>query len=157
MSEKVNKAIEITYQAAGAQSGLSDVTMVIYDETHTLDGVNFPDVTMTEIGSTGRYYGSFTPDAEGEWTIMIDSATKPGKVVKHYTVVGHDVDSIGDAIGAQNDISTADVAGELATYDASTKAELDTAESNIRGGSETLETIKTAIDGLPQVAPPMIG
>jgi hypothetical protein len=157
MSHKVNKQIEVTYQAAGAQSGLTDVTMVIYDETHSLDGVNFPDVTMTEIGSTGRYYGTFTPDAEGEWNVLIDSATVPGKVVKQYTVVAHDVDSVGDAVGGLNNLSSADVAGELATYDAPTKAELDTAESNIRGGSETLETVKNAIDALPQTAPPMVG
>lgn len=130
MSEKVNKAIEVTYQAAGATTGLSDVVMSIYDETHALDGVNFPDVTLTEIGATGRYYGSFTPDAEGEWTVMIDSATKPGKVVRHFSVVGHDIDSVGDAVAvtdgkvdALNDLSASDVAGELATYDAATGAE----------------------------------
>lgn len=125
MSNKVSVPIEVTYQAAGGTVGLLDVTMVIYDESHALDGVNFPDVTMTEIGSTGRYYGSFTPDAEGVWNILIDSATKPGKVVRQFDVVGHDVDSIGDAVGSLNDVSTADIAGELATYDAPTKAELD--------------------------------
>jgi hypothetical protein len=158
MSHKVNKQIEVTYQAAGAQSGLTDVTMVIYDETHSLDGVNFPDVTMTEIGSSGRYYGAFTPDAEGEWNVLINSATAPGKVVKHYNIIAHDVDSVGDAVGGLNDLSSSDVAGELATYDAPTKAELDTAESNIRGtDADTLKSISDQIDALPQTAPPMVG
>lgn len=157
MSHKINTLIEVTYQANGSQSGLTDVTMVIYDETHSLDGTNFPDVVMTEIGSTGRYYGSFTPDAEGKWNVLINSATAPGKVVKQFDVVGHDIDSVGDAVAGLNDVSTSDIAGELATYDAPTKAELDTAESNIRGGTETLETIKTAINALPQSALPMIG
>ncbi len=155
---KVNEAIEVTYQAAGAQSGLTDVIMKIYDETHSLDGVNFPDVTMTEIGSSGRYYGSFTPDAEGQWTILIDSATIPGKVVRKYDVVAHNIDSIGDAVDALNDISTTEVATELETYDAAKKAELDTAETNIRGAdSDTLKTISDQIDALPQSSPPMIG
>jgi hypothetical protein len=185
MAHKINQAIEVTYQAAGAQSGLSDVQMDVYDETHVVDAPK--GGTMTEIGSTGRYYKSFTPDAEGEWTVMINSATAPGKVVKKYSVKGHDVNSVGDAVAALNDvsssdidtalatydgptkaemdsglaalndISSSDVATELATYDAPTKAELDSAESNIRGGNETLETIKTAIDGLPQSAAPMVG
>lgn len=95
---KTNQAIEVTYQAAAATTGLVDVTMVIYDEGHALDGVGFPDVVLTEIGVTGRYYGAFTPDAEGEWTILIDSITKPGKIVKKYSVTAHNIDSVGDDI-----------------------------------------------------------
>lgn len=118
---KINKAIEVTYQAVKATSGLTDVTMVIYDELHALDGVDFPDVIMAEIGSTGRYYGSFIPDAEGEWNVLIDSATKSGKVVKKFTVVGHDVDSIGDSVNALNNVSTSEINAEvdtsLADYD----------------------------------------
>lgn len=96
---KANQAIEVTYQAAAAATGLADVTMVIYDEGHALDGVNFPDVVLTEIGVTGRYYGAFTPDAEGEWNILIDSVTKPGNIVKKYSVIAHNIDSVGDALG----------------------------------------------------------
>ena len=126
---KVGESIDVTYQATKATSGLTDVNMEIYDQTRVLDGVNFPDVTMTEIGSTGRYYGAFTPDAEGIWTVMIDSATKSGKVVKTYAVTAHNIDSIGDAIAALNDLSAAEINVELAsvltTYDAPTKTELD--------------------------------
>jgi hypothetical protein len=138
MSYKVNKAIEVTYQAAGAANGLVDVTMVIFDETHTDIAAN---VTMTEIGSTGRYYGSFTPDAEGEWQVHINSVATPGKVIKQFTVVAHDVDSVGDDIAtvdtvvdaikvvtdvesgvkadvaALNDLSTSDVDARLTAYD----------------------------------------
>jgi len=156
MSEKINKAIEVIYQAVGAATGLVDVKMDVYDEAHAEDAAK-SIAAMTEIGSTGRYYASFTPDAEGDWQVQIDSITAPGKVVKHYTVVAHDIDSVGDAIDGQNDISTGDIAGELATYDAPTKAELDLTESNIRGGSETLETIKTAVDAVVYVSPPIVG
>jgi hypothetical protein len=155
MANKVNVEVEVSYQAVGAQSGLSDVQMDVYDEGHAIDATK--SGVMTEIGSTGRYYKTFTPDAEGEWTVMIDSVTAPGKVVKHYSVKGHDVNSVGDAVTGLNNLSSSDVATELATYDAPTKAELDSAEGNIRGGSETLETIKTAIDGLPQSAAAMVG
>ncbi len=89
---------------------------------------------------------------------MIDSATIPGKVVRKYDVVAHNIDSIGDAVDALNDISTTEVATELETYDAAKKAELDTAETNIRGAdSDTLKTISDQIDALPQSSPPMIG
>lgn len=158
MANKVNDVIEVTYQAAGATSGLTDVTMVIYDEGHALDAINYPDVVLTEIGSTGRYYGSFTPDTIGNWTVLIDSATTPGKVVKKYKVGNHSENSIGALIEALNDLSSADVSAVLAAYDGPTKAELDTAESNIRGvDNDTLKSISDQIDGLPSSAPPMLG
>ncbi len=158
MANKVGDPVEVTYQASGATTGLSDVTMVIYDETHSLDGVNFPDVIMTEIGSTGRYYGSFTPDVAGNWTILMNSATTPGKVVKKYRVGSHNENSVGALIEALNDLSSADVTAVLAAYDGPTKAELDIAESNIRGvDSDTLKTISDQIDGLPSSSPPMVG
>ena len=177
MSEKLNKVIEVIYQAAGATTGLVDVKMDVYDEAH-IEDVAKGVAAMTEVGTTGRYYASFTPYAEGEWTVLIDSIVAPGKVVKHYTVVAHDVDSVGDDVAtvdgkvvttiadvatvdgkvtALNDIAPADVATELATYDAPTKAELDSAEASIKGGRETLETIKTAVDGISYVSPPMVG
>lgn len=183
---KVNKVIEVSYQAAGSQSGLTDVQMDVYDEAHAIDAPK--GGVMTEIGSTGRYYAAFTPDAEGEWTVMIDSVTAPGKIVKHYKVGARDVDSVGDDIStvdgkvdALNDLSSSDVDSALASYDAATGAEVATvdgkidalndiaasdvtggttvssAESNIRGGSETLETVKTAVDAIVTVAPPMVG
>ena len=157
---KTEEVIDVTYQATKATTGLVDVTMEIYDETRAKDGVNFPDVTMTEIGATGRYYGSFTPDAEGVWTVMIDSSTKSGKVVKVYLVVAHNIDSIGDAIAALNNLSAADVNAEvdtaLADYDGPTKAELDAAELAIRGAdNDTLETLSDQIDDVS--SPPMVG
>lgn len=160
MSTKVGVPIEIVYQAAGATSGLLDVTATIYDEMHNLDGVNFPDVTLIELGSTGRYYGSFIPDTEGWWTVPVDSATKPGKLVKSYEVVGHSVDSVGDSVAALNDLSAAEVYGATGTalvdYDAPTKIELDTAEASIRGtDGDTLKTISDQVDGL--ASPPMLG
>ena len=95
---KVGEVIEVTYQSTKVTSGLTDVTMEIFDETGAKDGTNFPDVVMAEIGTTGRYKGSFTPDAVGKWRIMIDSPTKKGQLVKDFDVVGHNIHSIGEAI-----------------------------------------------------------
>lgn len=128
---KVGEIIEVTYQASGATSGLTDVTMKIYDETGAQDLINFPDIVMIEIGATGRYYGSFTPDVEGKWRVMVDSSTKKGDMAKDYDVIGHNIDSIGDSI--------------------------ITSESNIRGtDSDTLKTLSDQIDVLPQTSPPLI-
>lgn len=154
MSEKVNKAIEVIYQAAGAATGLVDVKMDVYDEAHAID-VAKGVAALTEIGVTGRYYGSFTPDAEGEWQVHIDSIVAPGKVVKHYTVVAHDVDSVGDAV-AVTDGKVDTVDGKVVTAIADV-ATLDGKIVALQGGSETLETIKTAVDGISVVSPPMVG
>jgi len=128
---KVGSPVDITYQAVQLTSGLTDVVAKIRDETRELDGVNFPDVTLVELGATGRYYGSFTPDAKGAWTVTVDSATKPGPVVHSYIVTDQDLDSIGNAVAALNNLSAAEVDTALADYDASTKAELDGAEANL--------------------------
>ena len=156
---KVGVAIEVTYQALNSQTGLV-VTMEIYDETHVKDAVNFADVVMTEMAVSGRYYGAFTPDVEGLWNIVMSDAAGKGKVVKQYAVAGHDVDSVGDAVGALNDVSTAQVNTEVDTaltdYDAPTKAELDTHETNIRGAdADTLETLSDQLDSVSN--PPMVG
>ena len=105
---KNGEAIEVTYQATAAETGLDDVKMDVYDESHAIDAAKGV-AAMTEIGATGRYYGTFTPDAEGKWTVMIDSVTRPGKVVKKYSVGAHNIDSVGD------DIATAD--GKIVTVD----------------------------------------
>ncbi len=95
---KINEAIQVTYQTDGAKSG-ETVTMEIFDESGAKDIVNFPDVTMTEISTTGRYTGSFTPDAEGEWVVMISYGSGKGKIVKQYSVGGYNLDDIGGTVG----------------------------------------------------------
>jgi len=94
---KVGNVINVVYQAAGALSGAT-IAMDVYDETQSL--VTGSSVSaMTEIGVTGRYRASFTPDAEGDWIVqMFDSVNNTGKVVVQYEVVGHDVDSVGDQV-----------------------------------------------------------
>ena len=131
---KIDEVIEVTYQATAATTGLADVTMEIYDESGAKDGLDFPDVTMTEIGATGRYSGSFTPDANGKWRVMIDSVVKPGKSIRDYDVVSHNIHSVGGSIA--------------------------TSEANIRGADgDTLKDLSDQIDNISGAAdsPPMIG
>jgi len=83
--------------------------MEIYDETGVKDIPNFPDVVMTEIGVTGRYFGSFTPDVAGKWRVMINSVIKKGKMVKDYDVVSHNIDEVGGTVSTlENDIKGVD-------------------------------------------------
>jgi len=131
---KVGSPVDITYQATKATTGLTDVKMKIFDETRAPDPTNFPDVTMTEIGTTGIYYGAFTPDAAGVWAVKVDSVTKPGPQIQTIIVTVHDLDTLGSAIAALNDLSEAQV-------------------QSVVDGAKT--DILTAIDDLEQ--PAMLG
>ena len=95
---KVGNPIKVVYQANNAGTGKT-VAMDVYDETQTLDSGQSV-AAMSEIGSVGRYRETFTPDAEGDWIVLMSDGTGKGKVVTHYEVIGHDLDSVGDAIDA---------------------------------------------------------
>ena len=170
--------IIVTYQSVAVVTGKT-ITMSVYDEAHALDAGQ--SGAMAEIGATGRYWKAFTPDAEGEWIIHMTNTTDGGgDTVKSYAVAGHDLDSVGDVVGtidtavaaiqavtdvetgvkaavnALENISTANVATELGTYDAPTKAELDASELAIRGAdSDTLETLSDQLDSVS--SPAMVG
>lgn len=155
---KINESIRVLYRAI---AGSTSVNMDVYDETDTLDVAQ--SGAMTQLGASDRWVKDFTPDANGNWSVNC-SDNNGGSVPKDYSIGDYNIDSVGAGVAtveskvdALNDISSSDVATELSVYDAPTKAELDTAEGNIRGGSETLETLKTKIEALPQASPPLIG
>jgi len=112
----VNDAIEVTYQAVALATGKT-ITMSVYDEAHTIDSGQ--SGAMDEIGATGRYYKSFTPDAEGIWTVLIVNTTDGnGPVVKQFAVAGHSIDDIGDAVAAVKTVVDAGAtSAEIATLD----------------------------------------
>jgi len=87
MLHKVGNEIIVVYQAANAESGAT-INVDIYDETHAKD--NDKSGTATEIGSTGRYYFAFTPDAAGTWVAQIQKSDGTGKVVKSFVVKSAD-------------------------------------------------------------------
>lgn len=118
---RVNREIKVIYQASGAATGKT-IEMLVLDEaqvespltTDTPPGQSI--AALTEIGASGRYRGTFTPDAQGDWQVQIrDSVADTGKVVKHYEIGGSDVDSIGDATGlikVQTDLLPGDPASQ---------------------------------------------
>lgn len=134
---KVGNEISVVYQAAGAATGQT-IAMDVYDEAQVyVSGSSV--AAMTEIGSTGRYRASFTPDAEGDWILqMYDSVNNTGKVVKQYEVIGHDVDSVGDEVAlvkAATDNLPADPADQSAV-----EAAITASETTIVGEIDDLES-----------------
>ena len=100
---KVGEEISVVYQAPGSATG-KIVNMEIYDETGVKDLVGFPDVMLAEVGATGKYRGSFTPDAEGNWEIHVALSTGAGKIVKQYSVGGYNLAGIGNLVSEVKDM-----------------------------------------------------
>lgn len=98
MSNKVGDSIRVVYQAGRGMSGLT-VTMAVYDEAGALDAAK--GGAMTEIGSTGRYSASFSPDAEGLWHVQINDSNG-GKAVNSYIVGTTSVSEIGATVTTIN-------------------------------------------------------
>jgi len=135
-------AIIVTYQAVNAATGKT-ITMDVYDEAHALDAPK-GSAGLSEIGSTGRYYATFTPDAEGEWIVILKNTTDSnGEVVKAFAVSGHDVDTIGDAVdGIQTDLSNGtDGLGALKTL-------IDTVNTDLGNETDGLGALKTLVDSV---------
>lgn len=178
---KVDEAIEVVYQAAGAKTGIV-VTMNVYDEAGELDVAQSGE--MAEVGVTGRYKLAFTPDANGNWSVQIADAGG-GKSVAAYSVGNYNVDSVGStaaSIDAKVDTTIADVGtldGKVVTLDgkvltvdgkvvavggvvdiiASDVATLDgkvvTLDGKVDALDSKIDAIQVDVDSIS--APPMIG
>jgi len=91
MKYKLNTVIKVNYTALHRAASLVDLDMKVYDEA----GVLFSTVTLTEIsGSGGIYYGSFTPDAIGQWRIRIQSVTNLDDIQKIFEISTSDIDEV---------------------------------------------------------------
>jgi hypothetical protein len=86
MAEKnfmIGESIEVTYQAGNGESGLViNMQVVKPDKTFVPGG----PVALTEIANSGRYYGSFVPSIEGEWSVQAERADGTGKMTKAFSV-----------------------------------------------------------------------
>lgn len=132
--------IIVVYQAVNCATGKT-VTMDVYNETHVKDDPKSV-AEMTEVGTTGRYYAAFTPDAEGEWIVVMKNTTDSnGEVVKAFGVCDHDVDSIGDKVAAIDALTKAAGDGDLAAM----KSILDT-ESGVKALVSALENFNPTTD-----------
>lgn len=92
---KVGEAIQVKYQAAGSESGIT-INMEVYDETNTL--VPGGPTILTEIANSGRYYGDFIPDEIGDWSVQIEKSDGTGKMTKAFSVGSWNVHELGAKI-----------------------------------------------------------
>jgi hypothetical protein len=94
---KKNEAIKVNYIVIKKTTGLTDVLMHVYDEAGVELGSGLSPVAMTEIvGAGGLYYGSFTPDANGQWRIRIQSAVNGDDVQRVFEVGNYKLDDVKD-------------------------------------------------------------
>jgi len=138
--------ITVIYQAVGQATGKT-VTMDVYDEAHAKDEAKSV-AAMTEIETdTGRYYATFTPDAEGEWVCVMKNTTdNNGGMVAAFAVAGHDLDSVGDTVAAIDTLIKAAGDGDLAAM----KTILD-AESGVKAAVNALHDFDPATDAVATV------
>lgn len=122
----LNDPIKVYYQAPNRETGLT-INMKVFDEADAEDALQ--SGAMTEIGTSGIYWKSFTPDAVGEWRVECAKADGSGAVTRHYSVGTVNLEDVGDV---------------LSTVD----GKVDTVEGKI-------DAIDLELDGL--VTPPMIG
>lgn len=113
------KTFEVIYQAAGAASGLT-VQMDVMKADKTVDDTQ--SGTMTEIGTTGRYYKSFDADSEN-WSVQC-SDPNGGKATKMYDKASYDAHGVAQLV-----------------------ADVQTAISAVASSITTLGTLVTGIDG----------
>lgn len=153
MDYKKNSTIKVNYIALNKTTGLTDVTMYVYDEL----GALFTTVVMTELieGSgvdpSGLYYGSFTPDEKGQWRVRIQSDTNGDDIQRVFEIGNYDVDDVKtqtqdiedkvdtidgniDAIKTKTDNLPADTSSEI-TY---MKNKLDSLDTQINPGGYIL-------------------
>lgn len=130
------------------QTGLTVVARVYTAAGAQVGG----DIACSEVGSLGIYIGDMPGAGAGLYGVRFFSGSTllgQGTISWDGSEEIHPHDIAAD-IAALNDISTAEVAAELATYDAPTKAELDAAEANIianagGGGGASAEAIADAV------------
>ena len=126
MKYKVNTAIKVNYTALHHTASLIDLAMKVYDEA----GVLFGTVTLTEIvGSGGVYYGSFTPDAIGQWRIRIQSVTNLDDVQKVFEISTSDIDEV-----------------KLQTQ--SIEDKIDTIDGNVSQALLDIDAVKDVVDSI---------
>ncbi len=158
---KVGEAIEVVYQAGNAKTGAT-VNMEVYDEAHII--VEGGPIVLTELGASGRYYGPFVPDAEGEWSVQIQESDGTGKVTKAFSVGSHNVKDIGASVDTiENDVTTLGTnlgvtEGKVDTVSSkadTTHTKVDAVDAKIDTLDSSIVTLDGKVGGLD--SPPMVG
>jgi hypothetical protein len=153
-SYKVSEAISVIYQAVNVQSGAT-VNMEVFDATRAI--VVGGPTQLTEMGTTGRYYGSFTPDVIGDWSVQIQESNGTGKVTKSFSVGTQNIEGIGTAVEATD--AKVDVVGSaVAATDAKVDAiglSADAIVTKVDEANAAIAVVDGKVNGL--TSPPMIG
>ncbi len=165
---KVNEAIEIVYQTTNGATGKT-VNMEVYDEGHVLVGGG--PIVLTELGVTGRYYGPFTPDAVGEWSVQVQESDGSGKATRAFSVGAYDLDDVGgqaDAVKADTASIISDVAAvdtlidgvvtDVAAVDTkvdtvdskivTVDGKVDTVDAKVVTATSKIDAVDTLVDGV---------
>ena len=104
---KIDESIEVQYQAGNGESGLTINMKVVKPDKTFVAG---DPVVLTEVGNSGRYWSSFVPDSEGEWSVQVEQANGTGKVTKAFSVGIYHVEDLGASLdlvkGQLNDQDT---------------------------------------------------
>ncbi len=95
---KINVPIKVLYQAVDCRTGVL-IVMLVYDIFNNYIGGN--PIALTEIGTTGRYYGYFIPNQIGDWTVMVEQSNGDGKKSESFSVGKYDLQEIGKMTEAQ--------------------------------------------------------
>jgi len=149
---KVGQPIPFGYQAPNKETGLT-IVAEIYLPGKVKDS-NFPDQIMPEVGSSGTYQDTFTPDAQGTWQVIMHKDDGDSQVTKSFEVGGDDVHSVGEKVtGVDGKINTVDgkvdtVDGKITAVDGKVDAvdvQLDTVESKV----DAIDTKVSSLDTPP--------
>lgn len=154
------ETIEVLYQAPDGETGKT-INMKVIKPDHTEDATQA--AVLTEIGTTGRYYGSFQADAPN-WSCQFEDASGGGKALKliDSSIWGilNVVTVVADIQTAVGNISTA--IGDLQTLSATMDGKLDTVGSILVAMASDLTAVATQLgdveDKIDEIkSPPMVG
>jgi len=153
------KVMQVKYQAAKAASGLV-VNMDVFKPDNTPDAAQ--SVALTEVGTTGEYYGSFNADAP-DWYVKCHD-TNGGAAIKHFDKSLYDTHGIADLVAnvqtAIDNAATAINTLQILTGTVDGKIDIvdtnvDTLITNVATLASALGVIDGKIDDLG--SPAMVG
>lgn len=101
---KINESIKIVFQALGGQTGITDLSMIVYDPSNNASD----PVILTEV-SNGLYESTFIPDEIGKWWVKITSLAYPENGIKESYLVGNSAnppDELNTKIGEVQETPT---------------------------------------------------
>lgn len=147
---RIGEHIDLVYHSAGDATALTP-TAVVYDETATLHVVETTALNSSlavsgNKKSGGAYLGGFQPDAEGDWTVVINDGVGGGNATKMYRVCGFNIDALGDAqIALESGVKSAALITQSAVVSSVKSATLVTQSSVISSLKSAILILQSAL------------